>query len=319
MRPYREQQVRIPYDTQGLGYERPLEPQVVKVLSQNRAKFYLRGEYPLTANTWQFPLVGGQRVKRLGITRVRLQYNIFNVTPENNVVMFYVTGISAVYLRIYRALLTPGQYTQTELATELVTQLNNSYGVTAFSISAPDTDNPYLFKLVFSSLLYTCAFINSYTNTLSPSFNDKNGISTALNRAYGLGLAGVDFSDADTAATPTNDTFWLYMGGYGPRYFDVCSQALTMDSKTMLPDLESPAGMMTRIFLPHPFKGEVDEVYTDPISWFNVEDRPITSVDLKVIPEYQNTTTNQAPSYPQAIGPWGLTRINVDVEVTIEF
>ena len=311
-RPSNQIPVSLPFQTQGLGWERPLEPAVVKVLSQNRAKFYLTGQSPMFSFAWDFPLVGGQRVKRVGVTRVRASYNLYNVTSLNNTFGYYVSGFVATYLGVQVVRLTPGQYTVAQLAVELQTQLNvDTPPSTSWTVTV-SANNPNLFLINFSSLLpgsSDVAFITGFTNTniLFPS--TKDFIATALNQPYGLGLRGISLEQALVGSNRAVN-FYAHMQAYGVRYFDVCSRTLTMDSKTMCPDLLAPPGMLTRVFLPHPYHGNFDERYGDPMAWVNVEDRPLTNIDLQFFP-------NQY--YMGDPSPWGSDRLFVEVEVTIEF
>lgn len=303
--------VYLPFRGQGLGTERGYEPQVLKLLSQNRAKLYLKGEEPFQTMAWNFPLVGGQRVKRLAITRLRAVYNIHNITSSNNTFGYYISGFPTLYDGVRVVTLTPGQYNTTELIAELQAELNADTPVGYNFSVGTFPNNPLLISVTLVNVLpaipRTFALLTSFTTSL-PSLTNRDFVATALNNTYGLGLRGITISEASQVANRTT-VLNGYLVGFGVRYFDVCSRSLTMDSKTMLPDLNAASGMLTRLYLPHPYAGEIDERYSEPAAWINVEDRPITSIDLQLVPSQFYPPTSM----------WSDFRLAVEVEVTIEF
>lgn len=313
--------VSLKFETQGYGYDRTQEPQTVKVRSQNRARFYLSLQNPITSLEGVFTTAGAQRVKRLAVTRVKANVCLVNVNAANNVIYYSASPrpFDTVYDSTFAITLPIGFFTPADFVAAFVAAFNAQVNPAVASIQATQIGTTGVYQLytyrvtTLSSL--QGSFINSFKNTVQPipTYSDKDGVSTALNNPWGLGLAGINFSDANPVYGSAYN--WIYPQAYGVRYFDICSTALTMDSKTMNPDLNAPGNSIARVFLESPLPHIVDKTWEEPLNWINVEDRPITSIDLRIAlgSPYQMVDTG---NYPNGAT---ISRVNVDVEVTIEF
>jgi hypothetical protein len=281
----------------------------------------LSNQNPINDLSAVFPTIGAQRVKRLAITRVKAETCLFNVTSSNDTVYWtcFPRPGDSVYESTYAITIPQGFYSIINLVDTFVTVFNITVNPAVGTLQATlmsDTNGLYRFYTyrVNPGSPLPSAFINSYTNTVTPVVNNKNGVSNALNEPWGLGLPGINFNDQVFPLSSLQAVHWARPLSYGPRYFDICSQALTMDSKTMNPDLRAPGDSIARVFLESPLPHQIDKTWQEPLNWINVEDRPLTNVDLRiVIDKYSPMDTNDWPNSKE------ISRVNLDVEVTIEF
>jgi hypothetical protein len=314
--------VSIPFEAQGLGFELTQEPQTVKVRSQNRARFYLNANNPITALEGVFTSAGAQRVKRLAITRVVANVCLLNVSANNDTVYWTTTPRpgDTVYDATFVITIPQGFYTPSQLVTAFQAAFNASVSPAYAQCQVTQQGTTGVYQVyTYRTTVATPnpgAFINSYTNTVTPATSNKNGTSTALNKAWGLGLAGANFNDQAPGSTTFYSYTWMQPLAYNARYFDICSRALTMDTKTMNPDLDAPPDAIARVFLESSLPHQIDYTWPEPLNWVNVEDRPLTNIDLRVVLDNNYQGPDDTNLFPN---PSALSRVNSYVEVTIEF
>jgi len=253
--------ITIPYTISEKPYDQGLEPQTVKVRSQNR------GAFNMTLDTYNgsktvVQNVFANRIKRLAITRIHAKITIPNVTNYNNTFV-YNTGAGDQQITI-----PVGYYsTPTAFANAVAAQTLAVGNQLVPTLTAGTSD-------VFQWQTSTgTVFITS-----TPGFSN-----TAMDRPYGLGFLSGRMGTNLLRQTQ----FTTITPAFGIRYFDICSRTLTMDTKTQNNDLTTPPGFLHRVYLTSIQPHIIDIELTEPRNWVNVDNRPLDNVDLYIVPDQQ--------------------------------
>lgn len=212
-----------------------LEPQYVKIKPNNRGLFTLSLAY---SGTSDFPvynqLINVRRVSRISPTAYRGYWNIPNVNPRNNVLVFRANGV------LYTITIPEGYYSVADLVARVVADINAVVGG-AWLLTAtllPNSVNVYTFSLKPGD---TIEIIGGSASWDLP----KNPLSTYL----------LDFR---TGSGPVNRFTCNPRGVYTP-FIDISSAVLTNDSKTGQVDLSLPANFVHRQYINNPLPNFISE------------------------------------------------------------
>jgi hypothetical protein len=238
--------------------ERGLEPQYVKIKPNNRGLFTLSlayqgpGDFPVINS-----IVNVRRVSRISPTAYRGYWNIPNVNPKNNVLVFRTGGVT------YTITIPEGYYTVADLVTTTVALMNAAVGgpwvLTATLL--PNSVNVYNFSL---NLGNTLEFIGG---SASWSLPDAPLSEYLLDFRRNGGLVNSFTCNPRAVYTP---------------YIDIASAVLTQDSKTGQVDLSQPANFIHRQHINNPLPNFISEEIINGVI-INVSPfRMLSSIDISL-------------------------------------
>ncbi len=249
--------IYIPWTTDDRDYD-GLEPQYVKVKSNNQAPFFvfLTGNPGITGYPQYNTLVQARRTRRIFPTNIFCLWCIPNCNIRNNVINFLADGLP------YTITLTEGFYTPVNLMIALATAMNVAVAalggwVVTITLQS-DTTNVFVISV---NAGHTFQFVGG-TGTWDE-------IDTTSK--YFLGLI---------RQTAPVSSMTVFAPGFYTRYFDITSAVLHLDSKTGTIDVDLPANFIYRVYLNSPLPHEINEQIENGIV-INVDpSRMLSSIDI---------------------------------------
>lgn len=256
----RSRAVTIPYGIRELADDESLEPQVVKIRSQNRDIIEFSGVFPVGTD---FQTMGGHMInrgKRLALRRVRADICIPTFNQSYNTINIMVNS-------------TPYTVTITCNQTIILNAFPNGSLAAAQVIAAAVTTQ--------TGMTLTAA--SATTNVITWTGNQQWYFFLGGNiNPSTLGFVDITQNQADNSVSQT--TWITYSSGFSTNYIDISSRALTMDSK-MGGSGNTSSNFLHRIYLANNRPHIIDYYLNEPCQWINVNQRHIDAIDIRLSPD----------------------------------
>ena len=265
----RDEHVRFNYTPSlGMSYD-GLEPQTIKIRSQNRRKLYVSGYYGGGENKLTITNIQIARIKRIALTRIRALISIPVYNKKFSRIGVNVDGISYILNVSYDVNISNNAFLTTPLEVAQVVAALATTTIPGFSLTIQQL-GPNTIKWIGTK---PWAFFNTGT---------RNSIITSLyglgdsKKSFVLGFPDINFLQSQS----TLQTVWATtVTGYTTRYIDISSNVITQDSKIIAMG-DQPGNLVKRLYLESINSHTIDRSFDEPLDWINIDERPINNIDF---------------------------------------
>lgn len=268
------------------------EPQVIKIQSQNRTSINIRySSGNGVPNVISY--AGISRCKRLAVRRATIYATLPLITRFNNQFK-YVVGSS------YDITIPKGIYTS---VLQVITAITTAVNAT---VPAPSALTATIVTGSTHTVDWSCGFPFAIVHP------DNLGSSIFNSGVFGIGGdIGILGSANDRNRFYTTTSPWL-----AASRFDIVSTVLNMDSKLFNGNLQSYS--MTVASVPNTVRDDTAVIYnpSEPLRWINIDERPVTNIDIAIYPDSQQDWRSPAATSitPQVT----MASIVAEIEIILE-